>query len=587
MTLRLRELALELDEPEELLGRRLEEELGLGQGEASGLRVLRRGIDARGKPRILRIFTLAFEVQDEEALLSRNQGNPRLGRLRPEDPMPWSSEEREALLGAPKKEREALLGAPKEEGEALLGAPREIARPPGALSLGRPHRSVVVGMGPAGLFAALGLARSGSRVTLVERGRKVEERQRDVARFWGGGGLDPQSNMQFGEGGAGAFSDGKLTTRIHHGGVQRVLGTLVACGAPERILTDAKPHLGTDQLGVILVGMRRALESLGVELRYSTRLTGFVTEASAATSHGGGAIRAAVLDDREELPCDCLVLAPGHSARDTYSMLHERGVAMAPKAFAMGLRVEHPAALIHRIQYGRGPHPLLPAPEYALAWTDRETGRATYSFCMCPGGQVVNCASEPGGLVVNGMSSSRRDGARSNAALVVTVRQEDLGAIDPLAGVRFQRRYEEAAFRAGGGDYRAPAQNLLAFLGPGRGKSRKPSVVDATGPLETSCLPGVREADLAEVLPDFVTQALRRALPRFDGKLRGFVTGEAVLVGVETRTSAPLRLLRDESGQSVSHPGLYPAGEGSGYSGGIVSSAVDGLKIAERVASSP
>jgi uncharacterized FAD-dependent dehydrogenase len=320
---------------------------------------------------------------------------------------------------------------------------------------------------------------------------------------------------------------------------------------------------------VVLQGFRAALEAAGVELRFATRLTGF----GVGPAPGGeaAAVRTAVLDDHQELPCDSLVLAPGHSARDTYAMLHGRGVSLAQKAFALGVRVEHPAPLIHRIQYGRGPHPRLPAPDYALAFTDRDTGRGSYSFCMCPGGQVVIASSEPGGLVVNGMSHSRRDGDRSNAALVVSVREADFDGPDPLAGVRFQRRFEEAAFHAGGGDFHAPAQNLLAFLGRG------------SGPLEASCRPGVREADLGAVLPGFVTEALRRALPQFDRKLRGFVTGEAVLVGVESRTSAPLRILRGEDGQSVSHPGLYPAGEGAGYAGGIVSSAVDGLRAAEQL----
>ncbi len=527
MSLRLREVPLELDEGEDRLPARVAELLGIAPQALRRLRVVRRGIDARKKPRIRQVFTVEFDVDDEPALLGRHAHNPRLEAAPTPAPLP-------------------------------------------ALVLSRAVPVTVVGMGPAGLFAALRLAEAGAAVTLVERGRPVQERTRDVARFWDGHGLDPESNLQFGEGGAGTFSDGKLTTRINHPGIRHVLETLVACGAPERILTDAKPHLGTDRLREVLVGIRQRLTRAGVTIWFGSRLTGLELDAGPRPR-----VRAAVLDDREAVPCDALVLAPGHSARDTYQMLHHRGVALSPKAFALGVRVEHPAALIHQIQYGRGPHPRLPTPDYRLAWTDRDTGRGCYSFCMCPGGQVVIASSEPGGVVVNGMSHGDRAGDHSNAALVVAVRPEDLDGDDALAGVRWQRRYEEAAFAAGGRDYRAPAQNLLAFLQQG------------TGPVQATCRPGVTEADLAACLPGFVTAGLRRALPRFDQRLRGFVTREAVLVGVESRTSAPLRILRDEDGQSVSHPGLFPAGEGSGYAGGIVSSAVDGLRAAEHVATGP
>lgn len=563
MTLRLREVTLGLDEGEEHLPGKVARELGLPPEAVWGVRVVRRGIDARKKPLIRLVFTLELEAEDEAEVLARNKANRRLCLAEPPEALgPLVIEGYEAPGG----------GAAPPEALPMAGSSvRSCAL--------RPRRVVVVGMGPAGLFAALRLGRAGARVTLLERGRPVEERSQDVARFWAGEGLDPESNMQFGEGGAGTFSDGKLTTRIHHGGVRHVLRTLVACGAPERILSDATPHLGTDKLRLVLGGMRRALVDAGVELRFSTKLTSFEMGPLAATegmvqAAPRIAVRAAVVDNREEIPCDGLVMACGHSARDTYAMLHDRGVALARKAFAMGVRVEHPAAMIHRIQYGRGPHPRLPAAQYALSWIDRDSGRAVYSFCMCPGGQVVIASSEVGGLVTNGMSNSKRDGERSNAALVVAVREEDFGAQDPLAGVRFQRQWEEVAFAAGGGGYRAPAQNLLAFLRVG------------TGPVEASCRPGVREADLCEVLPSFVSEGLRRALPRFAGKLRGFVTSEAVLVGVESRTSAPVRILRGEDGQSVSHPGLFPAGEGAGYSGGIVSSAVDGLRAAEHLAAS-
>ncbi len=473
-------------------------------------------------PRILRVYTVEFTTADEEEILRRNDGHPRLERaVQPELPA--------------------------------------------VVPLRTGGRVLVAGMGPAGLFAAWQLARYGLGVVLVEQGRPVEERIRDVHRFWAGEGLEPASNVQFGEGGAGTFSDGKLTTRINHPWIRLVLQTLVDSGAPPEILTQAKPHIGTDRLRAVLINFRRALQARGVEIRFRTRLTGVETSA-------GGRVQGGIVDGRQAIGCDCLVLAPGHSARETYRMLREAGVSLVAKPFAIGLRVEHPAELINRIQYGLSGHPRLPPADYSLAWNDPETKRGVYSFCMCPGGEVVNAASEPGALVVNGMSGRRRDGAFSNSALVVTVRLDDLPGSDPLAGVRFQRTWEEKAFVAGGGDWRAPAQSLQAFLG-GRG-----------GAVRATCRPGIREADLRSVLPAFVTEGLCRAMPHFERRMRGFTGADAVLVGIETRTSAPLRIVRDETGQSVSHPGLYPAGEGAGYAGGIMSAALDGLQAAEKIA---
>lgn len=521
MALWLREITLSLEEDEGALAGKVACELGIEPRALGQVSIVRKGIDARKKPRVLRVYTVEFSVADEEGLLARHRENRRLER-----------------------------------------APQ--AAVPVVAPLGRTHRTLVVGMGPAGLFAALHLARYGAAVTLVEQGRALESRVRDVGRFWSSGQLDSLSNVQFGEGGAGTFSDGKLTTRVNHPWTRSVLQTLVDCGAPPEILQQAKPHVGTDRLRLVLVNFRKALLALGVEIRFETKLTGLALHA--------GRLAGAILDDRDEIPCDSLVLAPGHSARPTYRMLHACGVALESKPFAVGLRVEHPLELINGIQYGHARHPRLPAAEYALAWNDPESRRGVYSFCMCPGGEVVLSSSEPGGVVVNGMSPLHRDGTRSNSALVVAVRRDDFPGNDPLAGVRFQRRWEEAAFAAGGGDYYAPAQNLLAFLGRGK------------GPLVSTCRPGVREADLATVLPPFVGEGLRRALPQFEKKMRGFITGEATLVGVETRTSAPLRILRGENGQSLSHPGLYPTGEGAGYAGGIMSAALDGLKQAEQIA---
>lgn len=522
MTLRLREVPLGLDEDESLLKARVAAALKVEPSSVQGLRIVRRGIDARKKPNVLRVYTVDFTLPDEEGMLARQQGNRRLEKTK---------------------------------------TPRQI---PVARSLGSDHRVLVVGMGPAGLFAALRLVRYGLPVTLVERGRPVEARVGDVQRFWAGEGLDPVSNVQFGEGGAGTFSDGKLTTRVNHPWTRMVLQTLVDFGAPEDILVQAKPHVGTDRLRLVLINFRRTLQSLGVDLHFESRLDGF--------EMNRGRVAAGLLADGREVPCDSLVLAPGHSARDTYRMLLNQGVRLEAKPFAVGLRVEHPVELINAIQYGHRRHPALPPAEYALSYNDSESGRGVYSFCMCPGGEVVISSSEAEGMVVNGMSSLRRAGNHSNSALVVTVRPEDFDGRDELAGVRFQRHWEERAFRAGGGNYRAPAQNLVNFLGRGR------------GPVFSTARPGVREADLDTVLPQFVSRGLRTALPRFDRRMRGFITNEATLVGVETRTSAPLRIVRGPDGQSVSHPGLFPAGEGAGYAGGIMSAALDGLRIAEGIA---
>ncbi len=520
MALWLRDINLPWGEDDAGLPQRVARLLEIDPTALGSLRVVRRSLDARRKPSLLQVLTVEFTVSDEAELLRRQAGNPRL-------------------------------------------QPAPVLTLPPTVRVGEPHRVLVVGMGPAGLFAARRLAECGVLVTLVERGRPLEQRVSDVERFWAGGELDSESNVQFGEGGAGTFSDGKLSTRLSHPWLRYVLATLVACGAQEEILIEAKPHIGTDRLRLVLLRFRRQLQALGVDLRYATRLTDVETKA--------GRITAGIVNDREALPCNSLVLAPGHSARDTYRMLAGRGVALAAKDFAVGLRVEHPAALIAGSQYGRRHPPGLPAADYVLRYNDAESGRGVYSFCMCPGGEVINAASAADGLVVNGMSRAARDGACSNSALVVAVRPADWVDAGVLGGMAFQEELERAAFRAGGGGFLAPAQNLLAFARRGR------------GPCRSTCRPGVREADLAALLPDFVTSGLHRALPHFERQLRGFLTAEAVLVGVESRTSAPVRIVRDEHGESLSHPGLFPAGEGAGYAGGIMSAALDGLRAAEQI----
>ncbi len=418
-------------------------------------------------------------------------------------------------------------------------------------------------MGPAGLFCAMTLAESGCRVTLLERGKPVEQRLPDVRRFWEQGILEANSNVQFGEGGAGTFSDGKLTTRLNHPAISWILARLVAMGAPADIQYQAKPHIGSDRLRQVLIRIRRHLSELGVDIRFSSQLSGF--------SLLGGRVAAVTINHDDHLSCDRLVLAPGHSARDTYHMLAQAGVRLEPKPFALGVRVEHPRELINQIQYGLRDHPLLPAADYRLTWNDPDTGRGVYSFCMCPGGTVINAASEAGGIVVNGMSDYHRAAPMSNSALVVTVSPADFDGQGALAGVEYQRRWERSAWQAGEAGWRAPAQPLLEFL-HGRG-----------GKLHSSCRPDVVHADLDDCLPPYVANALRRALPYFDRKMRGFVSAEATLIGVETRTSSPVRILRNEAGESVSHPGLFPVGEGAGYAGGIMSAALDGLHAAIHI----
>ncbi len=519
MALWLRDIKLDLTEDESRLPAVSAELLGVAVEDLLNFKVVRRAIDARKKSRILYVYTVEFNVDDEPRLLAACQDKP-------------------ALATAPEL-TDAVL-------PTIEGAPQV----------------VVVGMGPCGLFAAKRLAEAGARVVLIEQGRPVEARVRDVERFWQGGELDFTSNVQFGEGGAGTFSDGKLTTRLNHPRLRSILETFVGLGAPERILVESRPHIGTDRLRDVLIRFRRELEGLGVDLRFETCLTGLEVAQDKVVG--------AVFNDRDALPCDALVLAPGHSARATYRLLERYSVSLEPKAFAIGVRVEHPAELINRAQYGHFCD-RLPAADYALRFNDKASGRGVYSFCMCPGGEVVNASSEAGGLVVNGMSRSTRTGQASNSALVVTVNPEDWNAAaGPLAGMAYQQEWERKAFAVAGG-YTPPAQNLMDFMGAGQ------------GPVVSTCRPGVVEARLDEVLPPVVVAGLRQALPHFDRKIRGFMTSEAVLVGVETRTSAPVRVLRDKQGESISHPGLFPAGEGAGYAGGIMSSALDGLFVADQV----
>jgi uncharacterized FAD-dependent dehydrogenase len=501
----------ELDDP---LAPRLERALGWSRGQAGASRVLRRSLDAR-------------------------KGRPLGQQLR-------------------------VLVA--RQGEALSPAPA--AAPPPRWPAGRPApRVVVVGAGPAGSWAALRLAEAGVPVTIVEQGKPVQPRRRDLALITRGQ-LTESSNYCFGEGGAGTYSDGKLYTRAKdREGVADVIADLVRFGAPDEIAIDSRPHVGSNRLPRVLETLREHLLALGVQYRFEASVAGL--------SVASGRVRAVRLAGGDELPADVVVLAVGHSARPVYAWAAADGIALERKPIAIGVRIEHPQRLIDEIQYGDAAgHPKLPPAFYEL--TSADADRGVYSFCMCPGGWIVPAATEADGVVVNGMSLSRRDSPFANAGLVVTVGVDDFGpaAAGPLAGVELQRRVEQAAFRAGGGRFRAPAQRLGDFL-----DGRASTSVGAS-----SYRPGLAPADLTKVLPDFVAQALRAGLRRMGARLPGFLFSDAVLVAAETRTSAPVRLLRDPNTlQSPSLAGLFPCGEGAGYAGGIVSAALDGARVASRV----
>lgn len=528
-TVYIQNLRKELDATDESFAASCCKKLGIPHDALIRMRIVRQSLDARKKQDIF--YCIHAELTLTDAAAKRVLHDPK-----------WKAETVTATEPEP-----IPFGTKQPEG-----------------------RIIVTGLGPGGLFAALTLAENGYRPLVIERGRPIEERVKDVETYWSGrvANPDPDSNVAFGEGGAGTFSDGKLTTRIRDPHIDGVLKELIKSGAPEEIAYLAKPHIGTDRLRTVVGDLRKRIEAAGGEVRFSAKLTDVrVTD--------GRITAACIREDGRTVwePCAALLLAIGHGARDTARMLFDKGVAMAPKAFAIGVRAEHPQSLVNISQYGpMADHPRLGAAEYRL--TARSGERGVYTFCMCPGGQVVASASGPEQVVVNGMSNFARDGRNANAAVVVQITPEDFGT-HPLDGLSYLDRLERNAFFAGGADGTAPASTVGAFL---RDEASK-----ASRSVEPTYRPGIRYTKLSDCLPDFVSAGIRDGLRAFGRQLRGYDMEDAVLTAVESRTSSPLRILRDSGMESVSHKGLYPVGEGAGYAGGIVSAAVDGVKAAEAV----
>ncbi|MFZ2973726.1 MAG: NAD(P)/FAD-dependent oxidoreductase [Ferribacterium limneticum] len=530
--LRLTELKLPLDHAADALRPALCQRLGIADGELIDFTIFKRSYDARKKSAITLIYTLDFNVRDEPALLNKLADDRNVG------PRPNTDY-------------------------------KFVAQAPAGLTT----RPVVIGTGPCGLLAGLILAQMGFKPIILERGKAVRERTKDTWGLWRNNKLNPESNVQFGEGGAGTFSDGKLYSQIkdpqHHG--RKVLEEFVKAGAPEEIMYVSKPHIGTFRLVKMVENIRATITDLGGEVRFGSKVDRLVID-----DHQ---VRGVVMADGQTISTDHVVLAVGHSARDTFQALHDQGVYIEAKPFSIGFRIEHPQAMIDKARFGpNAGNEILGAADYKLVH-HCGNGRAAYSFCMCPGGQVVAATSEEGRVVTNGMSQYSRAERNANAALVVEVKPEDFPGdyrTNPLAGIEYQRQWESAAFVAGGSNYAAPAQRVGDFL------AGRPST--ALGEVDPSYQPGVHMTDLASCAPAYVIAALREAIPAFDKQIRGFAMADAILTGVETRTSSPIRIKRGADYQSINTRGLYPAGEGAGYAGGILSAGVDGIKVAEAVA---
>ena len=528
--LRLTEVRLPLAHAEGEIRGAILKRLDISDDELINYVVFKRGVDARKPNAILFTYTLDVGLRDETAIMARFKNDPH------------------------------VRVAPDTSYHFVAQAPQNLT-----------SRPVVIGMGPAGLFAGLLLAQMGFRPLILERGKEVRERTKDTWGLWRQGMLDPESNVQFGEGGAGTFSDGKLYSQIkdpRHLG-RKVLEEFVRAGAPEEILYVSHPHIGTFRLVGMVEKMRETIRSLGGEIHFQSRVDDILIQ--------NGQAAGVVLSNGEQIAAHHLVLALGHSARDTFEMIHKRGIHIEPKPFSIGLRIEHPQSLIDSARYGKNAgNPLLGAAEYRLVH-HAGNGRSVYSFCMCPGGTVVAATSEPGCVVTNGMSQYSRNERNANSGIVVGITPEQDYPGDPLSGIALQRHWESRAYELGGGNYQAPGQLVGDFL------AGRPST--ELGSVQPSYAPGVHLTDLSSALPDYAIAAIREALPAFAKQIKGFDLPDAVLTGVETRTSSPIRIRRNNDDlQSINTRGLYPAGEGAGYAGGILSAAVDGIEVAEAVA---
>ncbi|WP_194435474.1 NAD(P)/FAD-dependent oxidoreductase [Vibrio fluminensis] len=528
--IRLNEIKLPLDHEEDALLDAISAKLSIPAEQVISFNVFKRGYDARKKTNIHLIYTLDVIVEgDENALLEKFTKDPHVRQT------------------------------PDMEYKFVAKAPENLT-----------ERPVVIGFGPCGLFAGLVLAQMGFNPIIVERGKEVRERTKDTFGFWRKRTLNPESNVQFGEGGAGTFSDGKLYSQVKDPNFygRKVITEFVAAGAPEEILYVSKPHIGTFKLVTMIEKMRAKILELGGEIRFSTRVDDIHMD--------GEQITGVTLSNGEEIKSRHVVLAVGHSARDTFEMLNDRGVYMEAKPFSVGFRIEHKQSMIDEARFGpNAGHPLLGAADYKLVHHCKN-GRTVYSFCMCPGGTVVAATSEEGRVVTNGMSQYSRAERNANSAIVVGISPEVDYPGDPLAGIRFQRELESNAYLLGGENYDAPAQKIGDFL-----KGRDPSAI---GDVEPSFTPGIKLTDLSKALPPFAIEAIREAIPAFDRKIKGFASEDGLLTGVETRTSSPVCIKRGKDFQSVNLKGFFPAGEGAGYAGGILSAGIDGIKVAEAVA---